>query len=354
MQRILTKLDQINVTKLDDVASAPLETGQIRLALQSFALTANNVTYAATGPQIGYWKFFPVAQDGQGIVPVWGTAEVVETTAPDIEIGTRFYGFYPMAQELVITPRLSKSGTLEDTAPHRAGLPAVYNRYVPIMDSDAHTDHLRALLQPLLATSWLLSDWLADNAFFGASQVIVGSASSKTGLGLCAYLAADRACSVVGLTSAKNKAFVDALGTCDQVLTYDAVDTLAQVPSVYVDMAGNAAVKQTLHATLGAHLKHSAAVGISHWDKFAPPKDLPGVKPQFFFAPAQIAKRRDDWGPGVVEQKINAAWQRVAQDSDAWLDVTLHTGLDSARDVYDQLARGASDPRAGHVVQIPT
>ena len=49
-------------------------------------------------------------------------------------------------------------------------------------------DHLRALLQPLLATSYLLFDWLMDNDCFGAEQIIIGSASSKTGLGLCKYL----------------------------------------------------------------------------------------------------------------------------------------------------------------------
>jgi hypothetical protein len=354
MQRILVDHKVITQTQLETSAPVPLEPGQIRLRLDSFALTANNVTYAASGFAIGYWKFFPTGIDGQGLVPVWGTGEVVESRAEGIEPGARFYGFYPLAEELVITPRQSSSGTVEDIAPHRADLPAVYNRYVPITNSTPQQDHLRALLQPLLATSWLLSDWLRDNDCFGASQIIIGSASSKTGLGLCKYLSenTDRKYQIIGLTSEGNKGFVEGLGACDQVLSYDQIDDIAQVPSVYVDMAGNGAVKLALHAHLEGHLKHSAAVGISHWDKFAPQQEVPGVKPEFFFAPAQIAKRRQDWGPGVVEREITAAWQRIAADASAWLEVKVHTGLEAAAPVYADLAEGRADPSIGHVVAL--
>ncbi|MAD95255.1 MAG: hypothetical protein CML33_07140 [Rhodobacteraceae bacterium] len=37
---------------------------QVRLRIERFALTANNVTYAASGFAIGYWQFFHVAEDG--------------------------------------------------------------------------------------------------------------------------------------------------------------------------------------------------------------------------------------------------------------------------------------------------
>lgn len=354
MQRMLVDQENITQTQIQDIASSPLSAGQIRLRLDSFALTANNVTYAASGFAIGYWQFFPTDIDGQGLVPVWGTATVVESTFEGITIGTRLYGFYPLAEELVITPRQTSSGSIDDIAAHRADLPAVYNRYTPIRTQGADQDHLRALLQPLLATSWLLSDWLRDNACFGADQIIVGSASSKTGLGLCNYLAEveGRNYKIIGLTSVGNKAFVERLGTCDQVLTYDQIADIVQVPSVYVDMSGNGAVKLALHAHLEAQLKHSAAVGISHWDQFNPTQDLPGVKPQFFFAPAQIAKRRQDWEPGVVEREITAAWKRVASEASSWLKVTRHEGLESALPVYADLAAGRADPSLGHVVTL--
>ena len=33
--------------------------GEILLAIDKFAMTANNVSYAASGDMIGYWRFFP-------------------------------------------------------------------------------------------------------------------------------------------------------------------------------------------------------------------------------------------------------------------------------------------------------
>jgi hypothetical protein len=353
MQRLLTDQKTITTTRLEEVATTDLRPGEARLRLESFALTANNVTYAASGFAIGYWQFFPTDIDGQGLVPVWGTAEVVESTAADLAVGTRLYGFYPMAEELVIAPQPDGHGGFVDAAAHRAELPAVYNRYTPVR-SGADDDHMRALLQPLLATSYLLYDWLMDNACFGVSQIIIGSASSKTGLGLCKYLAepAKRAYRIIGLTSTRNRAFVEGLGACDLVLTYDEIAQLPAQPSVYIDMSGNAEVKRAVHSTLGAHLKHSAAVGISHWDQFQPQIKVEGVKPQFFFAPAQIAKRREEWGPGVMEKQITQAWKRLAADAGSWLDLRVHDGIGQAQAVFGALADGSAKPRDGHIIRL--
>jgi hypothetical protein len=354
MQRLLTDHKTITHTRLEDVPAPPCGDGQARLSLRCFALTANNVTYAASGFAIGYWRFFPTGVEGQGLVPVWGTAQVTQSDCPDLAVGTQLYGFFPLAEELMITPHADGHGGFVDVAAHRADLPAVYNRYTPVRAGDAGQDHLRALLQPLLATSFLLFDWLMDNDCFGAQQIIIGSASSKTGLGLCKYLAepAGRHYRIIGLTSARNRAFVQGLNACDSVLTYDEIAQLAQVPSVYVDMSGNGQVKERVHNTLSADLKHSCAVGISHWDQFQPHLEVAGVKPQFFFAPAQIAKRRADWGPGVVERKITESWKRLAAEAGAWLDIVVHDGIGQAAGVYAALADGSANPREGHIIRL--
>lgn len=354
MQRILVDQQKITAVTQDESAPADLQPNEVRIALESYALTANNVTYAASGFAIGYWQFFPSGVPGQGIVPVWGIGKVVESRNEMLAEGTRLYGFYPMAETLVITPEVSARGNVTDVAAHRVDLPAVYNNYVPVGETTPDQDHIRALLQPLLATSYLLSDWLEDNAYFGAKQVIVGSASSKTGLGLCKYLAEhkDRDFTIVGLTSERNRSFVQGLGACDQVLSYDEIDQLAHQPSVYVDMAGNAAVKAALHKHLAAELKHSAAVGISHWDAFNPTVALEGVKPEFFFAPAQIAKRRKEWGAGEIDRRITEAFLRLANEASDWLSVKVHKGMDAAPEVYTALATGKADPREGHVIRL--
>ncbi len=352
MQRILVDQQKITETQLEATTPQPLSEGQARVKLESFALTANNVTYAASGFAIGYWKFFPTDVPGQGLVPVWGIGEVTESTHPDLAVGTRLYGFYPMAEELVMTPEVTSRGNVIDVAAHRVDLPAVYNSYVPVGETTPDQDHIRALLQPLLATSYLLSDWLEDNGNFAANQIIVGSASSKTGLGLCKYLAENtgRDFKIIGLTSAGNRDFVESLDACDQVLSYDEIDQIAIEPSVYVDMAGNAQVKATLHAHLKVQMKHSAAVGISHWDQFNPAVELEGVKPEFFFAPAQIAKRRKEWGPGEIDRRIGEAFMRLAREASDWMEVKTHNGMAAAPDVYAALAQGKANPKEGHVI----
>jgi len=143
------------------------------------------------------------------------------------------------------------------------------------------------------------------------------------------------------------------LGTCDQVATYDALETeIARRPSVYVDMAGNADVRTRLHHHLGDHMKHSAAVGTSHWDRFEPTSDLPGARPRFFFAPAQVEKRRADWGSAAVDQRLEAAWSRVARESSRWMTIAHSHGLGAASDVYRTLASGKVDPAQGHYINL--
>ena len=64
-----TDFADVSVVNYDEGALAD---NQIRVDINSFALTANNVTYMVTGDQIGYWSVFdPTAYDltqdrGQG------------------------------------------------------------------------------------------------------------------------------------------------------------------------------------------------------------------------------------------------------------------------------------------------
>jgi hypothetical protein len=357
MKPIEIHVERANIRNIGQHAGVEhaLGDGQVLLEVEGFALTANNVTYAATGEVIGYWKFFPTQDVTLGIVPVWGFAHVVKSNSPHLEAGARLYGFYPMASHLVITPEPRGAEYLIDASAHRRELPPIYNAYQRVEAGAVKDDALKSIFFPLLVTSYLLFDFLEDNNWFGAEQIIIGSASSKTGLGLCKYLAEARpdGPKVVGLTSAGNIGFIERLGACDQVVSYDAItDQIAQAPSVYVDMAGNAAVRSALHHHLGDHMKHSAAVGTSHWDKFEPTGDLPGARPRFFFAPSQIEKRRADWGPGVIDARLNQAWQRVAKASSDWMTIEISDGFDKAVEVYSDIAHGKVSPSTGHYIKL--
>lgn len=91
MQQVHVRKNQLTDTEIVAVEPSPLASGAVRLSIESFSVTANNVTYAVIGDMFGYWNFFP-APDGMGIVPMWGHARVVESNCPDIAVGERVYG----------------------------------------------------------------------------------------------------------------------------------------------------------------------------------------------------------------------------------------------------------------------
>lgn len=353
-QALLTRKDRITEQTATDTGMPTAGAGQIVLEIERFAITANNVTYAATGDIIGYWRFFPTGDDATGLVPVWGFARVVDSQCDAIATGERVYGFLPMASHAVLEPGRVRDGQFTDTAPHRRTLPALYNNYQRV---DAWPDTLRALedrymlLFPLTATAFLLHDFFDNADYLGAEQLIVGSASGKTAISLIQRVAeSDTDIRVVGLTSDRNRAFVESLGWCDAVADYGHIGDIDVRPSIYVDMAGNAEVKAGLHHHLGDAMVHSCAVGTSHWDRFAPPADdLPGAKPSFFFAPAHAEKRAGRLGSDELQRRIFTAWQHAAEGSQRWLDVKTGAGAQDTLSIYARAALGDMPPSEGWV-----
>ena len=346
--------------------------GRVRLRIDRFALTANNVTYAVFGdaPGMTYWRFFP-APPGRGRVPVWGFADVTASTHPEVSVGERFYGFWPMSTDVDLEPQRAGSHGFVDGAPHRAGLAAVYNAYLrerPRPDgSDAERRGAEAeqmLLRPLFGTSFLIDDFLADEGCFGARRVVLSSASSKTAYGT-AFLLARRGPAggpeVVGLTSPGNRAFVERLGCYARVLGYDEVAALdASIPTVYVDFAGDAPLRAALHRHLGEALRHDCAVGAAHWQQLragdaSRAQPLPGPPPTLFFAPARWARRTADWGEAGLAQRMGEARRAFAQrlhGSGAWLTVVEHRGPATVARVWRDLVDGRSRPDEGHVLSL--
>jgi hypothetical protein len=334
-----------------------LAPGQALLRVDRFALTTNNITYAVMGDALKYWDFFPTSDpDAWGRIPVWGYAEVVASTNDDIPSGARVYGYLPTSTHLVVTPGRVDPRGFVDTAPHRASLPGAYNRYRRV-DTDASEDPAyeehRMVLWPLFFTSFLIDDFLDDNAFFGAAAVIVSSASSKTAIGT-AFLVQQRApVGVIGLTSTRNVAFVEGLGVYDRVVPYDDVDALGAERAAFVDIAGNADVRAAVHRAYGDRLTHSMIVGATHWDlPRAPAAELPGPTPSFFFAPDQITKRTKEWGRTGLDDRATEAWRRFAEFSDTWIQIRHGSGPDAVQSTYLDLVAGRSDPAVGHVLSL--
>jgi hypothetical protein len=334
-----------------------LAPGQALLRVDCFALTTNNITYAVMGDALKYWDFFPTSDpDTWGRIPVWGYAEVVASTNDDVPFGARVYGYLPTSTHLVVTPGRVDARGFVDTAPHRASLPGAYNGYRRV-DTDAsedpaYEDH-RMVLWPLFFTSFLIDDFLDDNAFFGAQAVVVSSASSKTAIGTAFLLHQRTPIEVIGLTSARNVAFVEGLGVYDRVVPYDDVDGLGAEQAAFVDIAGNAEVRAAVHRAYGDRLTHSMLVGATHWDlPRAPTAELPGATPSFFFAPDQIIKRTKEWGRTGLDDRAIDAWRRFAEYSDGWIQIRHGSGPDAVQSAYLELADGRSDPTVGHVLSL--
>ena len=340
-------------TPLPDPAALPAEALLVKVT--RFAFTANNITYAVMGDTLKYWTLFP-APDGFGNVPVWGLGEVIASRHPGIAVGETLFGYFPMATHLVIEAAdVSKRG-LRDGAAHRQGVSPVYNSYARVTGNpefQGRAGDYRALLQPLFMLSFMVDDYLAENGMFGAKSVLLSSASSKTAFGLAHLLHARGTVKVIGLTSAPNVAFVQSLGCYDEVLTYDRITSLpASAPVAYVDMAGNSALRETLHRHFAEQMKYSGRVGLTHRSTEPNEPELPGAKPSWFFAPDHIRKRAREWGPGGVEQRFGAAWSGFAPKLGTWLTVTEGRGPDAVKKVYLDTLNGHVSPDGGRMLSL--
>lgn len=365
----LVRKDQLGRTEVRRADDVPLADGEVRVRIDSFALTSNNITYAAFGDAMNYWSFFPVRGEDNsqwGRIPVWGFGTVQQSLHPGVAVGEKLYGYFPMSTSVVLAPvRLSPAG-FSDGAAHRASLHPVYNQYLRCHSDPyytAYTEAVQALLRPLFITSWLIDDFLADNQFFGASGqgdqrgvMLLSSASSKTAYGTAFQLAQREGIEVVGLTSAGNVAFCESLGCYHRVLRYDQLEQVpADTPCVYIDFAGSAELRRAIHTRFG-NLKYSCAIGGTHVEQLGGSKDLPGPKATLFFAPAQIKKRSGEWGAEVLGQRLVQAWHAFVAKAHApvkpWLVVDYHHGPEAVQAIYREVLGGKGDPRRGHVLSL--
>jgi hypothetical protein len=351
----LVRRDDLHECRFAETALPPLGGGEALLAVDTFGLTANNVTYAIFGESMSYWNFFP-APEGWGRIPVWGFADVAASAHPGLPEGARVYGYFPPSSHLVVRPDQVDARGFIDASPHRVELPSTYNAYVR-SDADSvyepETEAEQLLLRPLFFTSWLIDDFLAEEEFFGARTAVVSSASSKTALGTVFLLARRDGIEVVGLTSPGSVGFVEGLGVYDRVVAYEEIGSLPDGRAVYVDMSGAADVRAAVHQRYEDDLAHSAAVGATHWTEMAPPPEpLPGPAPTLFFAPDRVRKRSSDWGREDLERRLAESWRDFVAWVPGWLEIARGEGREAVESAYRDVLDGRASPRAGHVLSL--
>jgi len=340
-------------TTIPDATELPDDA--LLIKVDRFAFTANNITYAVLGDELKYWELFP-APEGFGNIPVWGFGEVIASQHPDIAIGERLFGYFPMATHLMIEAADVRKRGLRDAAAHRQNVAPVYNAYARVSGDPAFAGRqgdYQALLRPLFMLSFLVDDFLAENEFYGARSVMLSSASSKTAFGLAHLLHTRKDIRVIGLTSASNMTFVTSLGCYDDVVSYEDVRSLpSDVPTAFVDMAGNSALREKLHRHFGGQMKYSGRIGLTHRSSSPDEPELPGAKPIWFFAPDQIRKRAKAWGPGGIDQRFGAAWSGFAPMLEQWLTVTEGRGPAAVREAYLDTLNGRVPPDQAVILSL--
>ncbi|MFD0916752.1 DUF2855 family protein [Pseudahrensia aquimaris] len=360
MTQFQVRKSAISDARLVEDTPADLPNGSVRVRVEKFGLSANNITYAVAGDTLGYWQFFQPADDAAGewgIFPVWGFGEVVESQAEGMAVGERLFGYFPPADSIVMHVSGLADSHFFDGSEHRLKLPKGYNIYQRLSAEPGYNsahDDLRMLFFPLYLTSFAIWDQLKENDWYGAEQVIVVSASSKTSIGLAYALAQDDdAPACVGVTSAGNLEFTKSIGVYDEVTTYDAMeDAIAKRPSAIVDMSGNADVLGRLHTHLGEAMLRTLDVGLTHWEGARKNEAIIRDRREFFFAPAHVQKRMEDWGPAEFSKRSNTFIMETAAKSMAWLELDHLDGLEAMKGIYNDVVDGKAPPQKGLLIRL--
>lgn len=351
----------------NDLSNHMLAEGEVLVKVDKFALTANNITYAVVADKIGYWHFFPAhaassnnSKDvsGWGVLPVWGFADVVKSTNLEVPVGERLFGYFPPATHLIMHPMKVSSTTWIDGSAHRAALPVGYNIYRKVESERGYNNAFeddRMLLYPLHITSFALYDYFKSNDWFGATQLVMISASSKTSTGLAYGVKDDaNAPSQVALTSTRNTQMVESLGVYDKTLSYEQIQEIdATKPTLIVDMSGNGQVLNDLHKHLGENMKFCSNVGVTHWKEIKTGPDFIKQRSEFFFAPSQLQKRIKEWGMEGFEEQSGKYLKRSFAKSREWLKIIDIDGLDGMSKIYADVCEGKIAPEVGLTIRMP-
>lgn len=362
LSQVHVRKDALTETALVESDAGDLADGAVRLAVESFSVTANNITYAVVGDGFGYWNFFPpkgADSEGLGVVPMWGHAKVVESNHPDIAIGERVYGYLPMGTELDVRPGNVSAGSFMDMTDYRQPMSPVYNQYSRLATDPEHDparEKERMIFGPLFKTGFLIEYFMRNQDWFGAREVILTSASSKTAMGL-ASVAKQNSPGIkrIGLTSANNADFVESTGLYDEVYSYGEIGTLPLTDCVSVDFAGNAEVLTRLHEHFSDTLKYSCLVGATHIEArstFGGADNLPGAKPTLFFAPDHAVAFFKEHGPAEGGKLVAASWHEFLKAVSGTVEIVTLSGLEAAQQTYLEMVGGTVDPAKGIVVEL--
>jgi Protein of unknown function (DUF2855) len=158
----------------------------------------------------------------------------------------------------------------------------------------------------------------------------------------------------IGLTSSVRRKLVEQGDRFERVIAYGELDDeshLTESPAIFIDIAGDPEIRGAVHRRLGSMLVRSIRVGATRGGpearEFGAADDLPGPKPEFFFAPMHILRLHERWGRAVLRDRVSASLSAFLRDSVSWLRYEIVAGKTEIANAYGALARGGSSGRFG-------
>lgn len=348
---LLFEVDDLAVSQVRSAPAAELGAGEVRLAVERFGLSTNNVTYARLGASImPYWKAFP-APEGYGRVPVWGFAVVEESRHPEIAEGTRVYGFLPTSSHVVVAARKTPDG-FDDVGTDRSFMHPWYRTYREVPAASTW-DSRTALLRPLFPAAFTFDEFLVRNNTFGAGTVVITSASTKTAVALAARLARRPNIATLAVTSAENVAWVSELDRYDAVTSYEALSPGdVHGAAVLADFTGALPRLSLVYSRLRGALVHTALVGYTNPGAQILWPELSDPDPAVFFCPEHEEHAVAEEGREAYFSRYHAAERDLVESSTRWLTVRDHVGPEAAAEVFSALSKGNQPPNIGHAVAV--
>jgi hypothetical protein len=347
---LVFRRDDLSVSEVRSATAPELKPGEVSLAIEKFGMTTNNATYARFGDDvvIAFWNAFP-GPEGYGRVPVWGVATVEDSLHPDIEVGTRYFGFLPMGSHHVVAPQLTPQGFF-DATPVRDFLHPWYRTY-QFLDGNEGLDDRRTLLRPVYPASFNLADFVERKAAEGSRSVIVTGASSKVAIGLAEELVAREVeIETIGITAESHLGFVEDLGFYSSVVSYDDLATVTTAgPTIFVDVTGSPKWRTDVCAQFADQLSATALVGFAHSDAAVLPPELAGPEPEVFFTPAIEMEAIANEGSGYVD-RYNKSEERFAREAGSWLSIRHGQGPSQILAAFRALLSGAQSPSTGVIL----
>lgn len=343
------------------IENTQLQDGEVMIAVDKVALTANSISYALAGKS-GLMRFldlFP-APKGLGRIPCWGYGDVLHSKNPEVKTGQRLYGFFPLSSHIIVKPSNVTRSQFTDGQECKKVVAPFYSEYQFTAQQPGYNtnfENITMLFQPLFGTSYLLENYLIDHDFYGAEQVIVTSASSKTAMGFGYLLKKNHRekCRSIGLTSAANVDFVKGLNCFDEVLCYDDVTKInQQASSVLFDVAGNREVQQKVHQHLGEGILYSGTVGKTHWDANEPPvkSHVKGPAPVFWSGPDQLMKMRNASGADVLMQGMQGSMVDFLTSASGWIKMKTSTGEAEVQQCLLDFLNGQINANEGCILSL--